>query len=132
VHSAYSPLHDTCASNENPHSVCRVITAHNLLDLRILLAPFDASARPRVHSSRGTPLNASWAAFISRETKAAASRVSERNRRIDAVCRLSLVPPPHGVAEAVCGVTDCGDRPRRRCVNEQPLPVDELGSDGTP
>jgi hypothetical protein len=48
------------------------------------------------------------------------------------VCRLSFVQPPHDVAEAVCGVTDRGGRPRRRCVNEQPLPVDEIGRDGTP
>ena len=67
----------------------------------------------------------------SRETKAAASSVSEGSRRVDAVCRLSLVHAAHGVTEAACGVSDRGDRPRRRCVNEQPLPGDEIGRDGT-
>ena len=47
------------------------------------------------------------------------------------MCRLSPVHPPHSVTEAGRGVADRGDRPRRRCVNEQPLPVDEIGRDGT-
>jgi hypothetical protein len=42
------------------------------------------------------------------------------------------VHAPHHVAKAACGVADRGDRPRRRCVDEQLLPVDEIGSDGTP
>jgi len=70
--------------------------------------------------------------FTSRETKAAALRVSERSRRIEAVSRLSFVQSPHGVTQAVGGVTDRGDGPRRRGVNEQPLPVDEVGRDRTP
>jgi hypothetical protein len=45
---------------------------------------------------------------------------------------LSLVHPPHGVTKPVGGVGDCRDRPRRRGFNEQPLPVDEIGRDGTP
>jgi len=54
------------------------------------------------------------------------------SRPVDAVCRSSPVHPPHSVTEAGRGPADRGDRPRRHCVNEQPLPVDEIGRDGTP
>ena len=59
-----------------------------------------------------------------------ASSVS-RNSRFDAVCRLSVVNAPHGLTEAACRVADRGNRPRRRCVNEQPFPGQEIRGDGT-
>jgi hypothetical protein len=104
------------------HDSCTIYS-----DFRILMG-FFAAADSRGSTGTAPAALGSWA----RLTSIPAARVSERSHRVDAACCLSLVHPPHGVTKPAGGVGDGRDRPRRRGFNEQPLPVDEIGRDGTP